>query len=150
LALLSAVWAGLEAIPPPPPPGLTSFEAEDWVADAFLAAAGYRRLARRAVRLDILERLEGLLEAAMRSGATAESLSLQFVSLLGSGLAELDAVLPAMGWRRVPVSEGDTATHVWRRRTAHKSAVNEKRRRKPPMPKRDSPFAGLASLIPAD
>ncbi|HTT85154.1 MAG TPA: helicase-related protein [Rhizomicrobium sp.] len=150
LALLSAVSAGLEAIPPPPLPGLTSFEAEEWIPDAFLAAAGYRRLGRRAIRLDILERLDGLLEAAMRSGATAESLAPQLLSLLGTNAAELDLILPALGWQQVAVGEGQSATHVWRRQAIRRPGAKEKNRRKPPAPRPDSPFAELAALIAAN
>ncbi|HEX4159220.1 MAG TPA: helicase-related protein [Rhizomicrobium sp.] len=150
LALLSAVWAGLEAIPPAPLPGLTSFEAEDWIPDAFLVAAGYRRLARRAVRLDMVERVEGALDGAVRSGATSATLTQQLLSLLGINATELDLILPALGWRQVAVGEGDSVTHVWRRQPVQRPARKEKSQRKSPLPKRDSPFAGVATLIPAD
>ena len=146
LGLLSAVWAGLEAIPPPPLPGLTSFEAEDWIPDGFLAATGYRRLARRAVRLDMVERLEGTLDTAMRSGATADTLLPQLLSLLGTNAVELELILPALGWRQVAVGEGETGVKVWRRR-AEQPAGKAKRRRKATAPKPDSPFAELATLI---
>jgi ATP-dependent RNA helicase SUPV3L1/SUV3 len=149
LALFSAVWAGLEAIPPPPAPGLTSFEPEAWMPDAFLAAVGYRRLARRAVRLDMVERLDGTLESAKRSGATANSLLPQLLSLLGTDAAELDLILPALGWRQVAVGEGDSGILVWRRRTERQVNPKENRHEKTRVPKRHSPFAGLAALISA-
>ncbi len=150
LALLSAVRDGLQAIPPPPLPGLTSFEAEDWIPDAFLAAAGYRRLARRAVRLDMVERLEGVLETAMRSGATAEALAPQLLSLPGTNAAELDLILSALDWRQVSVGEGNSGTHVWRRRGGRPAGKKQGRRPKSRVAKRNSPFAELATLIPAD
>jgi ATP-dependent RNA helicase SUPV3L1/SUV3 len=150
LALLSAVWASLEAIPPPPLPGLTSFEAEDWIPNAFLAAAGYRRLARRAVRLDMLERLDGALESAMLSGATANSLLPLLLSLLGTSAAELDVILPALGWQQVAVGEGESGVRVWRRHMDQPAGQKSNRRRKSPAPERHSPFAELAALIPAD
>ena len=150
LALLSAVRAGFRQIPPPPLPGLTSFETEDWISDAFLAAAGFRRLGRRAVRLDMVERLESAVDGAMRSGATAAMLTPQLLSLLGTSAQELHLILPALGWQQVAVGNGESATHVWRRRATKQPARKEKRRQNPPAPNRDSPFAGLASLIAAD
>jgi ATP-dependent RNA helicase SUPV3L1/SUV3 len=150
LALLSAVWASLEAIPPPPLPGLTSFEAEDWIPEAFLSAAGYRRLARRAVRLDMVERLDGALESAIHSGATANSLLPELLSLLGASAAELDLILPALGWRQVAVGESETDSRVWRRRAVPPTSPRGKRKEKFPKPTRNSPFSELAALIPAD
>ena len=150
LALLSAVSAGLEAIPPAPVPGLTSFAVEDWISDAFLAAAGFRRLGRRAVRLDMLERLEGALDRAMRSGATAKALLPQLLSLLGTHATELELILSALGWRQVAVGEGETGVSVWRRRTERPLAAKSNRRRKSMAPRAHSPFAELAALIPVD
>ena len=61
-AAAAAIHAKLDRIPPPPQPGLTSFALnkndEFEVPDGFLAASFYRRLGTRAVRLDILERME--------------------------------------------------------------------------------------------
>jgi ATP-dependent RNA helicase SUPV3L1/SUV3 len=150
LALFSAVWAGLETIPPPPAPGLTSFEAEDWIPEAFLASAGYRRLGRRAVRLDMLERLEAALETATRSGATVDSLAPQLISLLGSNMAELDLMISATGWRRVGVEDGGPAMQVWRRHAARPVNRKHQRNSKSGSPERQSPFAELAALIAAD
>jgi ATP-dependent RNA helicase SUPV3L1/SUV3 len=149
LALLSAVWARLDAIPSPPAPGLTTFAAVDWLPGAFLAAAGYRRFAHRAVRLDILERLEIVLDGAMRSGATADSLMPQLQSLLGTNAAGLELMLPAIGWRQVAVGESEFGTPVWRRQA--RLPADPKGKRKPkPRPMSHSPFAELAALVPAD
>jgi ATP-dependent RNA helicase SUPV3L1/SUV3 len=150
LALLSAVRDGLDAIPPPPVPGLTSFAVEDWIPDTFLAAAGFRRLGRRAVRLDMVERVDGALDVAMRSGATADALLPQLLSLLGTNAGELDLILSALGWQQVAVGEGETRPAVWRRRAERTARTKSNRRPKAEAPRPHSPFAGLATLIPLD
>jgi ATP-dependent RNA helicase SUPV3L1/SUV3 len=148
LALLSGVWSGADRIPAPPAPGITSFESDPWLSDQFLAAAGFRRLGDRAVRLDILERLEGVLETAVHSGARSESVLVQLVSLVGSSAAVLESILARMGWNRLAVG-ADEASHVWRRQTmsAERQAGKPgKQAKKRP----HSPFAGLSALMQAD
>ena len=116
--------------------------------EGFLAAAGFRVIAGRAIRLDMLERLEDVLEKGIIEGATAEALMPKLVSLLGSSNDELREVLAALGWHRTEVA-GETAHSVWRRA----QEKQERRRRKPEQREtllaanRDSPFAGLAGLI---
>ena len=70
LALLWGVWTRQEQLPGPPAPGLTSFRvgAEP---EAFLHAAGFRVFAGRAIRFDMLERLEDELDKATASGLSA-------------------------------------------------------------------------------
>ena len=138
LALLWAIWTKQENLPGPPAPGLSSFPASG-EPEAFLQAAGFRVFAGRAIRLDMLERLEDELDKATTSGLSAESSLPKLVSLLGAGNDEGKAVLDALGWRMVAV-EG--APSVWRK-------AREKRRPAafvPPPPK-DSPFARLATLV---
>src|SRR5258708_31976650 len=68
-AMLWAVHARMENIPSPPLAGLTSFaldEIANDTPDEFLAAAFWRKIAGRAVRLDILERIEETLIDAAR------------------------------------------------------------------------------------
>jgi hypothetical protein len=101
-------------------------------------------LARRAIRFDMLERLEDELEKALSAGTDADTLLTKLVSLLGSGKVEARAVLLALGWRQVEVAG---AKPVWRR-------TRQKRRRSEPAqarkqvapPNPHSPFAGLAAL----
>jgi ATP-dependent RNA helicase SUPV3L1/SUV3 len=150
--LLTILWgAGREEAPAPPQPGLTSFEPESWLEDGFLAAAGFRRVGKRAIRLDILERLEDELEAAARSGATTQDTQPRLVSLLGSSVDTLDDVLDHLEWTRVPVGKngGGAPSWVWRRKipTAHRS--KKRARQRAPAPP-NSPFSQLALLISAD
>jgi len=159
LALLWAVKHKLTQIPPPPPAGLTSFEHERETPQGFIAAAGFRITGPRAIRIDMLDRLEQELEAAGTSGATADVVTTKLVSLLGTDRATLDAVLDALNWKRVEVVGGETPTIVLRQvrparsepRKPHpkqKQKHNKPQRREQPV-KIDphSPFVGLAVLV---
>ncbi|HEY1838390.1 MAG: helicase-related protein [Rhizomicrobium sp.] len=150
LALLWGVKTRLQQIPPAPNAGITSFEYDDSQPHGFLAAAGYRVLAKRAIRIDMLDRLEQELEAATASGATADAMIPKLVSLLGSDNATLDHVLESLGWRRVEVAGAETPTKVWRHGSPQKRLhrKHSKGPRKPkPEAQKDSPFAGLAVLM---
>jgi ATP-dependent RNA helicase SUPV3L1/SUV3 len=86
-ALLWAVHRRLPQIPSPPAPGLTSFvldEDGNAIPDGFLRAAFFRKAGTRAVRLDILERIEDVLAESSRDGRNADETATQIVSLLGS------------------------------------------------------------------
>ena len=159
LALLWAVKHKLTQIPPPPPAGLTSFEHERETPQGFIAAAGFRITGPRAIRIDMLDRLEQELEAAGTSGATADVVTTKLVSLLGTDRATLDAVLDALNWKRVEVVGGETPTIVLRQvrparsepRKPHpkqKQKHNKPQRREQPVKiDPNSPFAGLAVLV---
>ena len=139
LALLWGVWNKLENVPALPRAGLTSFVNDTAAPEGFLAAAGFRVIAGRAIRLDMLERLEDVLEKALIDGASAEALLPKLVSLLGCGNDEVRAVLAELGWQTADVVGGQS---VWRR-----SAKREAPSRPPRPVRKDSPFAGLADLI---
>jgi ATP-dependent RNA helicase SUPV3L1/SUV3 len=147
LALLWAVRHRLTQIPPPPSAGLTSFAMEDdEVPAGFLGVAGFRVVGPRAIRLDMLERLEHELDAAVASGMTAEAAMPKLVSLLGCGRDTIEDVLAALGWNRIDVAHPETPTTVWR----HTGALPRRRggdKRKQEPARRDSPFADLASLL---
>jgi ATP-dependent RNA helicase SUPV3L1/SUV3 len=147
LALLWGVHAKLEKIPPPPQAGLTSFETDGELPDGFLDAAGFRMMGPRAIRLDMLDRLEEELEAAAKNGATADAAFPKLVSLLGCDRATMEAVLAALGWRRVSVS-GEMPTEVWREGKIRREK-NRKPQTQPEIPNSTSPFAGLKSLVNA-
>ena len=138
LALLWGVWTRQDSAARPPAPGLTSFEADPATPQPFLRAAGFASVAGRAIRFDMLDRLEDELEKAAASGAGAEASLLRLVSLLGASNVEGKAVLTALDWRMVTVAD---APSVWRK-------AKEKRRRPPPdIPAlSNSPFAGLKDL----
>jgi hypothetical protein len=143
------VWTKKEVPPAPPAPGLTSFamdslDGSGGTDTASLHAAGFAVFAHRAIRFDMLERLEDELEQALATGTDAETLLTKIVSLLGSGKEEARAVLAALGWRSVEVSDGKP---VWRRAKEKREPRRHDRPKKseaPPDP--NSPFAGLAVL----
>ena len=60
---------------------------------------GFAVIAGRAIRFDMLERLEDELDKAAVSGAEPPHLLPKLVSLLGAGNDEARAVLAALGWR---------------------------------------------------
>ena len=138
LALLWGIWTKQENLVGPPAPGLTSFQ-NGGEPEGFLHAAGFRIFAGRAIRLDMLERLEDELDKATTSGQSAEASLPKLVSLLGAGNDEGKMVLDALGWRMVAVAD---APSVWRK-------TREKRRPPAPVrpPPKDSPFARLATLV---
>jgi ATP-dependent RNA helicase SUPV3L1/SUV3 len=155
LALLWGVWTKQARLYMPPQPGLTSFVNDGNLPAEFLAAAGFRVIARRAIRLDMLERLEEELEKGAASGANAETLLPKLVSLIGSSNDELKTVLTEMGWQIVDVADtGNGVTHVWRKAPPTRAPRPQKQQRSQRAPKEfkveirpDSPFAGLAVLV---
>lgn len=157
LALLWSIWEKLENVPVLPRAGLTSFESD--APEGFLAAAGFRKFAGRAIRLDMLERLEDTLEEALVNGSASDVLTPKLVSLLGCGNEELKEVLGALGWNETEVADGKK---VWRRTQVppprrqkdQKKPHQKHAARKPREPEKpkitvnpNSPFASLASLF---
>jgi ATP-dependent RNA helicase SUPV3L1/SUV3 len=138
LALLWGVWTKQQNLVGPPAPGLTSF-ARHAEPEAFLQAAGFRVFAGRAIRLDMLERLEDELDKAATAGLGAEAMLPRVTSLLGCGNDEARAVLAALGWRIVTAAN---APAVWR-----KPRPRRRPRPRPAAPSSNSPFAGLAQLV---
>ena len=143
LTLLWGVWTKKEAPPAPPAPGLTSFALDKSSDTAPLHAAGFAAMGGRAIRFDMLERLEDELEQALASGTDADTLLTKLVSLLGSSKEEARDVLKALGWRSVDVVSGKP---VWRRQK-EKPRAREKPRKPAPPPDPNSPLAGLAALM---
>ena len=148
LALLWAINAGLDMIPSPPRPGITSFDADDEFDPGFIAAAGFRVVAGRAIRLDMLDRLEEQLEGAASGGSSADEAMPRLVSLLGCDRDTLEAVLAGLKWARVEVADPAGPRTVWRRISPNSRG----RRARKPLPHRQihSPFAELAMLVVAD
>jgi len=145
LTLLWGVWTKKDSPPAPPAPGLTSLVVDKGVDAGSLQASGFAVLAHRAIRFDMLERLEDELETALSAGTDAETLLTKLVSLLGSGKEEARAVLIALGWRTVEVAD---AKPVWRRtkeKPRRQDRAKPERKRETPVDPL-SPFAGLAAL----
>jgi len=149
LALLWSIWNKLEKLPPPPQPGLTSFANDGNLPAPFLAAAGFRAIGHRAIRLDIVERLEEELEKAATAGTRADVLLPKLVSLLGCSNDELRDVLAHLSWRDVDVADaGQGALKVWRKSRDRQSLRRGNRKKHATIEVRpDSPFAELAVLI---
>ena len=104
----------LDALPPPPRPGLTSVAADPAVPEALYRANGFHLCGPRAVRLDILERLADLIRPLLAwrthpdktdlppKGATGDGgfrVTEEMMSILGSSADELSHVLKALGFR---------------------------------------------------
>jgi ATP-dependent RNA helicase SUPV3L1/SUV3 len=96
-------------------------------------------VAGRAIRLDMLERLQDELEKALASGADADALLTRIVSFLGSSREEAQAVLAGLGWKQADVKD---AAPVWRKMPRKRE--RPARQEAPPDP--HSPFASLAAL----
>ena len=144
LTLLWGVWTKKEAPPAPPAPGLTSFAVDKGTDTASLHAAGFAVMGGRAIRFDMLERLEDELEQALSAGTDAETVLTKLVSLLGTGKDDARTVLTALGWRSIEVAG---AKPVWRRvREKSRRPEKAKARKAEPPPNPHSPFAGLAAL----
>jgi ATP-dependent RNA helicase SUPV3L1/SUV3 len=144
LTLLWGVWTKKEVPPAPPAPGLTSFTLDKDTDTAPLSAAGFAAFGGRAIRFDMLERLEDELEKALATGTDADAMLTKAVSLLGSGKEEARAVLAALGWRSVEVAG---AKPVWRRaKDKHPPRRRDKPHAPEPAVNPNSPFAGLAAL----
>ncbi|MGD0193055.1 MAG: helicase-related protein [Rhizomicrobium sp.] len=148
LALLWAVHARMENIPSPPAAGLTSFTSDESSHAGFLAAAGFRMIGTRAVRLDMLDRLEEKLEQAAATGQSTDELYPRLVSLLGCDRHTLEGVLGALNWSRVAVADPSAPRTVWRHTADTSSTRSSKRRRE--RRATPSPFSDLAVLVAAD
>jgi ATP-dependent RNA helicase SUPV3L1/SUV3 len=151
LALLWAVKNKLTQIPPPPQAGFTSFEPERETPRGFIAAAGFRIVGPRAIRIDMLDRLEQELEAAAVAGTTADAAIPKLVSLLGVDRETMDGVLAALGWNRIDVANAEEPRTVLRfaqpRSKKHQKHHQAKRREPEVTIRPDSPFAELAVLV---
>ena len=154
LALLWGMWRKIDRLPSPPAAGLTSFEIETPYSSGYLAAAGFRAFGGRAIRLDMLQRLEEELSSAAARGLDAEAVSPKLMSLLGCDERALNSVLSALSWQRIAVASTEPngpERYVWRHSRRIRTVGPRNREPKPMRPaNRDSPFADLARLVAAD
>ncbi|HET7334670.1 MAG TPA: helicase-related protein [Rhizomicrobium sp.] len=154
LGLLWAVHEKCEQIPPPPAPGLTSFDRDDSQPDGFLHAAGFHAVGPRAIRVDMLDRLERELEETAKTGTTAQAALPLLVSLLGCDRSTLETILEMLGWTQIKVANPAGETYVWRKAAraagpsrGKKAKVIPADKARAPQIRPDSPFAGLAQLL---
>jgi ATP-dependent RNA helicase SUPV3L1/SUV3 len=144
--LLWAVLHGGHAampLPPPTPPAGRVSVATDAVPPDFWEAVGYPPMGPRALRADILERLER--ELYKRSAEGPLTLAPELAQMIGSTADDLEGVLAAMGYRR---REGEGGAVTWQRaRPPRRGEKHRGKREKPPAkPHADSPFAKLKQI----
>lgn len=142
LALLWGIKARLAQIPPPPPAGVTSFQDDGSRHEGFLAAAGYRLKGGRAVRLDIVERIEAELQKAAAAGISADAQMPRLASYLACDFNGITRVLDDLGWSLVDVTHPSARMRVWRQRRPLKEKHQDERPRR----RIYSPFSKLAIL----
>ena len=97
-AILWSVWMG-EPSRSPPAPGLVTVKLAERADENFYEAVGYPVIAGRAVRADMLERIDGLLRLASRNNEAPPVP--QIMSLAGLSAAEAAALIAGMR-RRAP------------------------------------------------
>jgi hypothetical protein len=96
-------------------------------------------IAGRAVRMDIVDRIDDALVTASQSRSDASIAVNAVVSLLGSSIESAVAVARGLGWKQVPADQSGSAVMVWQ-------PIRTRKRRQRRGPHHDSPFAGLAAL----
>ena len=119
----------------------------------FLPQPDFAIVVGRAVRLDILERIEAMLWQAARNGRESDETRADLASLLGCGPEEVMAIARALGWRRAHTEgHGEAAPASWQRMHGkhHDKRHGKKQQVDQSKPQPNSPFAGLAALIRPD
>jgi len=138
--LLWAVSKGHPLPVPIPPPGRVSVEVppvkEGGAPPGFWEAIGYPLAGGRALRVDMLDRLETELLTASRANAPIREVALG--QRVGLSAEELGAVLAGLGYVR---AEGEDGAVTWKRK---RPQGNRQRREKPT--NEDHPFAKLRQL----
>ncbi|CAO3355561.1 helicase-related protein [Azospirillum palustre] len=138
--LLWAVSKGHPLPVPIPPPGRVSVEAplgkEGGAPPAFWEAIGYPLAGGRALRVDMLDRLETELLTASKANAPIREVALG--QRVGLSAEELGALLTGLGYVR---AEGEDGAVTWKRK---RPQGNRQRREKPT--NEDHPFAKLRQL----
>jgi ATP-dependent RNA helicase SUPV3L1/SUV3 len=136
VALRAALWAladGGERRPAPPAPGLVTTPTEPGVPNAFYEAVGFRVLAGRAVRIDMLDRVAILMMTRMKKGPF--QLDAELLTPLGLGVEQMVPMVGALGYQ-VTVAEEGAATVEGRIRRPRRE--DRPRRR----PRKAAPAAG--------
>ena len=147
--LRALLWTVEKGVPRrmPPAPGLASVAVEDGVGHEFYEACGYRVIAGRAIRVDILDRLAIRLRRATKRGLFA--MTPDMINPVGLNTREAVAVFSELGYvtegtenaplfvrrdrKRSSSKPTDDGTMVGRRQGQHRDHVN-------------SPFAKLREL----
>ncbi|MBW3096581.1 helicase-related protein [Pseudohoeflea coraliihabitans] len=111
--------------------GRTSVATEASIDRQFYRLAGFRFLGKRAVRIDILERLADLIRPALQwspgSGARPEAgydgkrfiTTTGMLSILGATQEDIEEILKGLGYRAEPVPVEEAAAHLAALDSAH-------------------------------
>ncbi|PWC80996.1 disulfide oxidoreductase [Azospirillum sp. TSH100] len=147
--LLWAVSTGHPLPVPVPPPGRVSVETppvkqgpvkEGGAPPAFWEAIGYPLAGGRALRVDMLDRLETELLTASKANAPIREVALG--QRVGLSADELGAVLTGLGYVR---AVGEDGAVTWKRKRPQRSQQGNRQRREKPT-NEDHPFAKLRQL----
>jgi ATP-dependent RNA helicase SUPV3L1/SUV3 len=125
-----------------PEPGATSLKAGAAASAAGWRAIGYRLLRGHAVRVDIAERLAHALRQGTRDGATFTP-GPELAGLTGLKRHELDDVIQALGYRRLP---GDGHARTRFRRINRRAPAQRRQPAERRAAAGHTPFAVLARL----
>jgi ATP-dependent RNA helicase SUPV3L1/SUV3 len=143
-ALLWAVWHDAST---PVVPASVAQPRDPAVSEAAYAALGYRVLGSQVLRIDRVERLAAAARHLARQGPFGATPAL--ATLAGCTFDALAAVLPALGYRAVPGSDGAVSFHTRTRRRERrhgKPDARHARRRGKDKDAEASPFAKLREL----
>ncbi len=102
LTLLWALWTERKLTDvPPPAAGRVSVMMSENLPHAYYYAGGYRPSGVRAVRIDMLERLAGLIRTARNEGGRdGFEANAQMMSLVGCSGEDFEAILRSLGFRK--------------------------------------------------
>jgi len=152
-ALLWAIKNEINPLPKLPPPGRVSLPFEDAIPFEFMQAAGFRRAGALFVRIDILERVLGMLKLRHAKGPFAADAEL--LNLLGCSAEDAVGVFASLGYekQKMPKTASEAEALVLfapekKKRTFKKQhPKNLKSKSKEPKTSiEESPFAKLKEL----
>ena len=142
-ALLWAVFQELGKVPSPPPPGRVSLPMDAALPLDFCRVAGFRQTGPLFLRVDILERLLGLIRRRASEGPFA--VDAELLNLAGCTSVEMEGVFIALGCN-VDVRNGETLYNKSLRRKGQKQSHGVKRIQQVNSFDGASPFAKLKDL----
>ncbi len=150
-ALLWAVKNEIKPLPEVPPPGRVSVPYDADVPLDFMQAAGFRQAGDLYIRIDILERVLGMLKSRSLKGPFAADPEL--LNLLGCSAEDVVGVFKSLGYEKQKPKEGDETVLFAFAAKANKKPYRKNKKSgstkkaavsKPPP--EDSPFAKLKEL----
>ncbi len=109
-ALLWAIKNKINPIPELPSPGLVSIIYDNAVLFDFMQVGGFRQAGNFLVRIDILERVTGMLK--MRAVKGPFELDSQILNLLGCSAEQAVSILQSLGYYKRKVVTADQGTRI--------------------------------------